>query len=86
MIGNNFRFTGCDNKKKRSLLFLLACLAGLAAFLTAFSQNVCGAENEKTVTVEFFYENVCAACEGDADFYAILDETIPKEERRNLNI
>ena len=86
MIGNNFRFTGCDNKKKRSLLFLLACLAGLAAFLTAFSQNVCGAENEKTVTVEFFYENVCAACEGDADFYSILDETIPKEERRNLNI
>ncbi len=43
--------------------------------------NAQEAEEEK---IEFFYENVCASCEGDADFFRLYEECLTREERTVL--
>lgn len=38
------------------------------------------------VQVAFYYENVCASCEGDADFFALYNRCISSEEKEELNV
>lgn len=45
----------------------------------------CGKE-EEPLRIEFYYENVCASCEGDADFFAMYNKCISPEEKEGLNV
>lgn len=53
------------------------------AFLLCLS--ACGAK-EEPLQIAFYYENVCASCEGDADFYALYNRCISQEEKEGLNV
>lgn len=61
-------------------LFLLFFVSAFLLCLTA-----CGAE-EEPLQIAFYYENVCASCEGDADFYALYNRCISQEEKESLNV
>lgn len=50
-----------------------------------FCFSACGGTDEP-LQVEFYYENVCASCEGDADFYALYNRCISPEEKEGLNV
>ena len=43
-------------------------------------------EKKDPLRVEFYYENVCASCEGDADFYALYNRCISPEEKAGLDV
>lgn len=60
--------------------WLPVLLAAAVFILTA-----CGAEKEP-VQIAFYYENVCASCEGDADFYALYNKCVSPEEKEKLNV
>lgn len=55
------------------ILFILLCF------------SACGRTDEP-LQVEFYYENVCASCEGDADFYALYNRCISPEEKEGLDV
>ncbi len=55
----------------------------ILSMLLCFS--ACGRTDE-SLQVEFYYENVCASCEGDADFYALYNRCISPEEKEGLNV
>lgn len=70
-----------DNRGKRHTVCFF-CL------LTAFFVIMCipdPVQAKEKVQIEFFYENVCASCEGDADFYDIYGESLTDDERESLN-
>jgi len=58
------------------------CLAAFA-FLLAFSASLLRVRAQEK-RIEFFYENVCASCEGDADFFLLLDSCLTEKEREAL--
>lgn len=41
-------------------------------------------QGEEPLSVEFYYENVCASCKGDADFFLLYEECLSKEEKAVL--
>lgn len=43
-------------------------------------------KSDEPLQVAFFYENVCASCEGDADFFALYNRCISSEEKEELNV
>ena len=43
-------------------------------------------EKKDPLRIEFYYENVCASCEGDADFYALYNRCISPEEKAGLDV
>ncbi len=64
--------------KRKTTLFLLICiLFGLLAGDTAFAK-----ENN---TLQFFFENVCASCHEEDDFYELFNRCISKEEKENIS-
>lgn len=50
-----------------------------------FCLSACG-KREEPLHISFYYENVCASCEGDADFYAMYNRCISPDEKENLNV
>lgn len=60
----------------------------LKGTLSYYMDKVLAAWNgeSEAVQVEFYYENVCASCEGDADFYALYNRCISPEEKKGLNV
>ncbi len=71
----------CLTKKGRlgvaAGLFLV--LAGMLSLVFGFRAQ--GAEPEQ---IEYYYENVCASCDGTEDFYSMLQERLSKEEQKAL--
>lgn len=55
------------------LLFILLCLSN------------CG-KSDEPLQMAFYYENVCASCEGDADFFALYNRCLSPEEKEALNV
>lgn len=41
---------------------------------------------DEPLQVAFYYENVCASCEGDADFFALYNKCLSPEEKEGLNV
>ena len=69
----------------RSVLAAAVMAAAALLLLLAVPRCVRAAEEEpEPCRIEFFYENVCASCEGDADFYKLYEECLSAEERESL--
>lgn len=66
---------GCKAGRGLALLCIIAMLGTVS----------CGNEKE-LLQIEFYYENVCASCEGDADFYALYNRCISPEEKEGLQV
>ncbi len=66
----------CGYKAGRGLAML--CIIGMLGMVS------CG-NGEEPLQIEFYYENVCASCEGDADFFALYNRCISPEEKEELN-
>lgn len=41
-------------------------------------------QGKEPLSVEFYYENVCASCDGDADFFQLYEECLSQEEKNAL--
>ena len=54
-------------------------------FFSLFGFSACGKADEP-LQVAFYYENVCASCEGDADFFALYNKCLSTEEKEVLNV
>lgn len=67
-------------RKKRRIVYFFAVL--FAAVL-GFSFRVLAAQ---TLRVEFFYQEVCASCDGTEEFFEIYDQIFTEEERAGLNV
>lgn len=61
----------------------VACAVLLLFSLLGFS--ACG-KADGPLQVAFYYENVCASCEGDADFFALYNKCLSPEEKEELNV
>lgn len=85
MLKNDSRFTKSAEKGKGWFAFSIFCLMWCLVSLLLFPHRVQGEEKSNAVNVEFFYENVCATCEGDADFYTIYKESITAKDRESLD-
>ena len=85
MLKNDSRFTKSAEKGKGWFAFSIFCLMWCVVSLLLFPHRVQGEEKSKAVNVDFFYENVCATCEGDADFYTIYKESITVKDRESLD-
>ena len=86
MLKKSSGFTKSAEKGKVWFALPLFCLMCFWASFFLFPCVTRGEEKPEAVNVEFFYENVCAACEGDADFYTIYNEYITSEDKKNLDV
>lgn len=86
MFKKSSGFTKSAEKGKVWFALPLFCLMCFWASFFLFPCRIWGEEKPEAVNVEFFYENVCAACEGDADFYTVYNEYITSEDKKNLDV
>lgn len=64
--------------KRKAMLFVLLCvLWGLFTGDTVFA--------EEKNTLQFFFENVCASCHEEDNFYELFNRCISKEEKESLS-
>lgn len=86
------RRIGACQKKQRAFFCLtkkgrLGIAAGLFLVLLgvllpgSFGLKAQGAETER---IEYYYENVCASCDGTEDFYRMYQEGLSQEEQKAL--
>lgn len=68
-------------KKKISIFFFFA-----AVFLATVSVTEIPVSAVEALRVEFFYQEVCASCDGTEEFFEIYDQTFTEEERAGLNV
>ena len=71
-------------RRRGAVLFLTAVLVLLLS-VTGAQYVQGGEEAAEPYRVEFFYENVCASCEGDAEFYELYEQCLSAEERERLH-
>ncbi|MGN0251686.1 MAG: GAP family protein [Oliverpabstia sp.] len=69
----------------RRIMFLLKLLSICVFFLPYISKKVTVYAAEP-VELCFYYENVCATCQGDADFFKLLQQCVSGETREKLQI
>lgn len=69
----------------RRIMFLLKLLSICVFFLPYISKKVTVYAAEP-VELCFYYENVCATCQGDADFIKLLQQCVSGETREKLQI
>ena len=70
--------------RKRGVLWPLPFAAGILLLLL-LGRIPMQLQGKEPLSVEFYYENVCASCEGDADFFALYNRCISPEEKEALN-
>lgn len=69
----------------RRIIFLLKLLSICVFFLPYISKKVTVYAAEP-MELCFYYENVCATCQGDADFFKLLQQCVSGETREKLQI
>ena len=69
----------------RRIIFLLKLLSICVFFLPYISKKVTVYAAEP-LEICFYYENVCATCQGDADFFKLLQQCVSGETREKLQI
>lgn len=69
----------------RRIMFLLKLLSICVFFLPYISKKVTVYAAEP-MELCFYYENVCATCQGDADFFKLLQQCVSGETREKLQI
>ena len=69
----------------RRIVFLLKLLLICVFFLPYISKKVTVYAAEP-LELCFYYENVCATCQGDADFFKLLQQCVSGETREKLQI
>ena len=69
----------------RRIIFLLKLLSLCVFFLPYISKKVTVYAAEP-LELCFYYENVCATCQGDADFFKLLQQCVSGELREELQI
>lgn len=69
----------------RSIVFLLKLLSICVFFFPIISKKVTVYAAEP-LELCFYYENVCATCQGDADFFKLLQQCVSRETRKKLQI
>lgn len=69
----------------RKIMFLLKLLSICVFFLPYISKKVTVYAAEP-MELCFYYENVCATCQGDADFFKLLQQCVSGETREKLQI
>ena len=69
----------------RRIIFLLKLLSLCVVFLPYISKKVTVYAAEP-LELCFYYENVCATCQGDADFFKLLQQCVSGELREELQI
>ncbi|MGN1183597.1 MAG: hypothetical protein ACI4R7_00045, partial [Oliverpabstia sp.] len=69
----------------RSIVFLLKLLSICVFFFPFISKKVTVYAAEP-LELCFYYENVCATCQGDADFFKLLQQCVSGETREKLQI
>ncbi len=71
--------------RRRGAVFFLTAVLVLLLSVTGAQYVQGGEEAAEPYRVEFFYENVCASCEGDAEFYELYEQCLSAEERERLH-
>lgn len=69
----------------RKIMFLLKLLSICVFFFPYISKKVTVYAAEP-MELCFYYENVCATCQGDADFFKLLQQCVSGETREKLQI
>lgn len=69
--------------RKRGVLWPLPFAAGILLLLL-LGRTPMQLQGKEPLSVEFYYENVCASCSGDADFYQLIEECLSPDEKAAL--
>jgi cytochrome c biogenesis protein CcdA/glutaredoxin len=64
--------------------FRMLILAGICIWAMGLSEKVCLAA-ETPHSLQFFFQNVCASCHEEDDFYELFNRVISKEEKQELS-
>ena len=73
-----------DQSKCRKIsIILFFCILTSFFILNYFTDSVWGSEK---LQAAFYYENTCASCEGDKEFYQIFQECISSEIKESMKL